>query len=114
MMLQSAKSNRLAMALIVVVFSGTFALAQRDSPRTVDATTPAARAPVKIVLVGDSTVNAEGGWGKGFCGLMTPNVTCVNEALNGRSSKSFIDEGAWTKALADKATTTSSSSATTT
>ena len=33
---------------------------------------------------------------------MTPNVTCINEALNGRSSKSFIDEGAWAKALADK------------
>ena len=59
-------------------------------------------APVKIVLVGDSTVNAEGGWGKGFCAVMTPNVTCVNEALNGRSSKSFIDEGAWKKALADQ------------
>jgi lysophospholipase L1-like esterase len=59
-------------------------------------------APVKIVLVGDSTVNAEGGWGKGFCADVTPNVTCVNEALNGRSSKSFIDEGAWAKALADK------------
>jgi lysophospholipase L1-like esterase len=58
--------------------------------------------PVKIVLVGDSTVNAEGGWGKGFCAIMTPNVTCINDALNGRSSKSFIDEGAWTKALADK------------
>ena len=58
--------------------------------------------PVKIVLVGDSTVNAEGGWGKGFCDVMTPNVTCVNEALNGRSSKSFIDEGAWKKALEDK------------
>jgi lysophospholipase L1-like esterase len=58
--------------------------------------------PVKIVLVGDSTVNAEGGWGKGFCAIMTPNVTCVNEALNGRSSKSFIDEGAWAKSLADK------------
>jgi lysophospholipase L1-like esterase len=58
--------------------------------------------PVKIVLVGDSTVNAEGGWGKGFCAIMTPNVTCVNEALNGRSSKSFIDEGDWAKALADK------------
>jgi lysophospholipase L1-like esterase len=57
---------------------------------------------VKIVLVGDSTVNAEGGWGKGFCALMTPNVTCINDALNGRSSKSFIDEGAWAKALADK------------
>jgi len=58
--------------------------------------------PVKIVLVGDSTVNAEGGWGKGFCAIMTPNVTCINEALNGRSSKSFIDEGAWKKALADR------------
>jgi len=57
--------------------------------------------PVKIVLVGDSTVNSEGGWGKGFCAIMTPNVTCVNEALNGRSSKSFIDEGAWKKALDD-------------
>jgi lysophospholipase L1-like esterase len=58
--------------------------------------------PVKIVLVGDSTVNAEGGWGKGFCALMTPNVTCINDALNGRSSKSFIDVGAWAKALAGK------------
>jgi len=58
--------------------------------------------PVKIVLVGDSTVNAGGGWGKGFCEIVTPNVTCVNEALNGRSSKSFLDEGAWAKALADK------------
>ena len=57
---------------------------------------------MKIVLVGDSTVNAEGGWGKGFCDIVTVNVTCVNEALNGRSSKSFIDEGAWAKALADK------------
>jgi len=56
---------------------------------------------VKIVLVGDSTVNAGGGWGKGFCAVMTPNVACVNEALNGRSSKSFIDEGAWKKALED-------------
>jgi lysophospholipase L1-like esterase len=58
--------------------------------------------PVKIVLVGDSTVNAGGGWGKGFCAVMTPNVTCINEALNGRSSKSFIDEGAWKKALDDR------------
>jgi lysophospholipase L1-like esterase len=33
---------------------------------------------------------------------MTPNVTCVDLALNGRSTKSFIDEGAWTKALAEK------------
>ena len=58
--------------------------------------------PVKIVLVGDSTVNAGGGWGRAFCETVTVNVTCVNEALNGRSSKSFIDEGAWAKSLTDK------------
>jgi lysophospholipase L1-like esterase len=28
-------------------------------------------------------------------------VTCIDDALNGRSSKSFIDEGAWKKALAE-------------
>ena len=58
--------------------------------------------PVKIVLVGDSTVATGGGWGPGFCAVMTPNVTCLDLALNGRSTKSFIDEGAWAKALAEK------------
>ena len=57
--------------------------------------------PVKIVLVGDSTTAPQGGWGPGFCAVMTKNVTCIDDALNGRSSKSFIDEGAWTKALAE-------------
>jgi len=57
--------------------------------------------PVKIVLIGDSTTAPGGGWGPGFCAVMTKNVTCIDEALNGRSSKSFIDEGAWTKSLAD-------------
>jgi lysophospholipase L1-like esterase len=54
---------------------------------------------VKIVLVGDSTVATGGGWGPGFCADFSPRVTCVDDALNGRSSKSFIDEGAWKKAL---------------
>ncbi len=58
--------------------------------------------PVKIVLVGDSTVATEGGWGPGFCKVMTPNVTCIDLALNGRSTKSFVNEGAWAKALAEK------------
>lgn len=57
--------------------------------------------PFKIVLVGDSTVATEGGWGPGFCGTLTSNVTCVDDARNGRSSKSFIDEGLWAKALAE-------------
>ena len=56
-------------------------------------------APVTIVLVGDSTVATGGGWGPGFCAVMTPNVTCIDDALNGRTTKSFIDQGAWQKAL---------------
>jgi lysophospholipase L1-like esterase len=57
--------------------------------------------PFKIVLVGDSTVATEGGWGPGFCATLTSNVACVDDARNGRSSKSFIDEGLWAKALAE-------------
>src|ERR1700722_11565827 len=59
-------------------------------------------AAVKIVLVGDSTVNDQGGWGKGFSGSFNGQVQVINLALDGRSSKSFRDEGAWTPALAAK------------
>jgi lysophospholipase L1-like esterase len=59
--------------------------------------------PVKIVLVGDSTVNDEGGWGPGFRARFGPEVEVVNLAKNGRSSKSFRDEGLWAPAVAAKA-----------
>jgi lysophospholipase L1-like esterase len=59
------------------------------------------QAPFKIVLVGDSTVAEEGGWGPGFCATLTPNVHCVDLARNGRSTKSYIDEGLWAQALAE-------------
>ena len=59
-------------------------------------------APVRIVLTGDSTVALGGGWGAAFCGMMTPNVECVNLAKNGRSSKSYYDEGLWKDALSRK------------
>lgn len=59
------------------------------------------REPFKMVLVGDSTVAIGGGWGPGFCATLTSNVTCVDLALNGRSTKSYIDEGAWRRALAE-------------
>lgn len=55
----------------------------------------------KIVLVGDSTVATEGGWGPGFCKRMAPEVTCVDTAKNGTSTKSFIAEGLWDRALAE-------------
>src|SRR6478735_1094128 len=52
----------------------------------------------RIVLVGDSTVAEGGGWGPGFRAMFGPDIDVVNLALNGRSSKSFLDEGAWTSA----------------
>ncbi|SDF17577.1 GDSL-type esterase/lipase family protein [Terriglobus roseus] len=58
--------------------------------------------PFKIVLTGDSTVATEGGWGPGFCATLTSNVACVDVAMNGRSTKSYIDEGLWQKALNEK------------
>ncbi len=58
----------------------------------------AQQAPVKIVLVGDSTVNDQGGWGPGFRESFK-NVEVVNLAKNGRSTKSFRDEGTWKLAL---------------
>ena len=60
---------------------------------------PAASA-VEIVLVGDSTVNDEGGWGPGLAACLDRDVTLTNLARNGRSTKSFIAEGLWDEALA--------------
>src|SRR6476469_3298227 len=65
-------------------------------------TLPAAGQTVKVVLVGDSTVNDEGGWGTGFRACFGREVQVVNLALNGRSSKSFRDEGAWAKVMPEK------------
>jgi pectinesterase len=58
--------------------------------------------PIRIVLVGDSTVAEESGWGPGFRKLAGSSVEVVNLAANGRSSKSFIDEGRWAEALAQR------------
>jgi pectinesterase len=61
------------------------------------------RAPAtRIVLVGDSTVTDDSGWGSGFKHLATGAAEVINTAANGRSSKSFIDEGRWADALSKK------------
>jgi lysophospholipase L1-like esterase len=58
--------------------------------------------PIRIVLVGDSTVTDDSGWGAGFRRFATDRIEVVNTAANGRSSKSFIDEGRWAEALAKR------------
>jgi len=55
--------------------------------------------PVRIILIGDSTVAPKNGWGPGFCDDMSPQVTCVNLAKNGRSTSSYRAEGSWTTAM---------------
>lgn len=58
---------------------------------------------VRFLLVGDSTVTDEIGWGKGFLNRVTSHSTVVNAAKNGRSSKSYLAEGLWRDALAHPA-----------
>lgn len=60
------------------------------------------KAKVRIVLVGDSTVTDQAGWGVGFKKMLNDQAECINVAVGGRSSKSYIDEGRWEKALALK------------
>ena len=59
--------------------------------------------PLRVFLIGDSTCatkdlskqNPERGWGQMFQPLFDETVTVENHALNGRSTKSFRDEGHW-------------------
>ena len=84
--------KRILTAFCALALAGNFgSLLAADTPTT---------HKIKIVLVGDSTVNDAGGWGSGFKQFLTGNVECTNTAMNGRSTKSFIQEGRWTNALA--------------
>ncbi|MFP1132847.1 rhamnogalacturonan acetylesterase [Asticcacaulis sp. W401b] len=54
----------------------------------------------KIILVGDSTVQVNSGWGGAFCARhVTTYVTCVNMGRGGRSTLSYRQEGSWDYAL---------------
>src|ERR1041385_6729096 len=58
---------------------------------------------IKIILIGDSTTQDRTGWGLGFKQFLDTNrAECINLAMGGRSSMSFMKEGRWTNALALK------------
>ena len=65
------------------------------------------RKQVTVFMIGDSTManksydnsKPERGWGMALQGFFTDNVVVDNHAVNGRSSKSFINEGRWDKVL---------------
>lgn len=57
---------------------------------------------VTVFLIGDSTMankptddNPERGWGQLFPEYFTSDIDISNHAVNGRSTKSFINEGRW-------------------
>lgn len=54
----------------------------------------------RISLAGDSTVNHTTGWGTAFCERMATDVECFNSSRNGRSAKSYREQGLWARALA--------------
>src|SRR5262245_10136326 len=68
--------------------------------------------PIKIALIGDSTVSTYKnppadrptltGWGQVFDLFFHDAVEIKNHAVSGRSSKSFLAEGRWPPVLAEK------------
>ena len=62
---------------------------------------------ITVFMIGDSTManksitggKPERGWGHVLGGFFTEDIIVDNHAVNGRSSKSFIDEGRWDKLL---------------
>lgn len=58
--------------------------------------------PIDVYMIGDSTMAnkkenkyPETGWGQVLDSFLIEKATVKNHAVNGRSSKSFIDEGRW-------------------
>jgi pectinesterase len=78
----------------VILVSGIMLAATNESVAT--------ETKVKIILVGDSTVTDNAGWGLGFKQFLNDGAECINTSQGGRSSESFRREGRWTNALALK------------
>jgi lysophospholipase L1-like esterase len=55
--------------------------------------------PVRLILVGDSTLAPNGGYGDALCARSFRMFTCTNAAKGGRSSKSYRAEGSWQEVL---------------
>ncbi|MFT3869449.1 MAG: pectinesterase family protein [Nibricoccus sp.] len=82
--------------LVVTLFLSSGALFAATQP---DNTPP----KIRVVLVGDSTVTDNAGWGLGFQQFLSDRIECTNLSRGGRSSMSFIKEGRWVEALKLKA-----------
>lgn len=75
-------------------------LSPTDDPSIADRPASKPIEPVKIILVGDSTMQVGSGWGGSFCDYhVSPIVACVDLGRGGRSTYSYRAEGSWKVAL---------------
>jgi len=86
----------------VIATLATPLMAQTPAPATPPAPPIAQIRASKIILVGDSTVQSNSGWGGSFCAYhVTSFAACVNLARGGRSTSNYRAEGSWDLALAE-------------
>jgi len=105
------KGYGVTLAAAVAMLVGMPAAAQQGpapAPTPAPVLAPAQRPPAapirasKIILVGDSTMQARSGWGGSFCAShVSMFAACVNLGRGGRSSYSYRAEGSWEVALAE-------------
>ncbi len=76
-------------AVSIIIFAGQSAIAAE----------PANAEPIRVILVGDSTMATRTGYGDALCQRFRQNVTCINVAKGGRSSGSFRAEGLWDQVM---------------
>jgi lysophospholipase L1-like esterase len=98
----------LSLAACLVMDRAAAQASPAPAPVPSQAPSPPAPTPIrayKIILIGDSTVAVQGGWGPSFCAQhVASSANCVNLARGGRSTSSYIAEGSWELALAEART----------
>lgn len=96
---QRTRRKILCLGVLVAVVSTRSLAAAQGSPAS-EAIKPIHA--VKIILVGDSTTAVHSGWGGSFCAHhVTSLVACIDMARNGRSTRSYREEGSWDLVLAE-------------
>lgn len=83
----------LALAFWMCLFG--FSISAQSNPNSMKEQEPANR----LYFIGDSTMATQNGYGDAVCEWLKGQATCFNLAKNGRSSKSFKEEGLWAEAL---------------
>lgn len=83
------------MKLTISFFAAVALSTSFHAANAADPAPPSAAKPVRFILVGDSTMANNSGYGDAFCARVQRSNTCINLARGGRSSGSFRTEGRW-------------------